>query len=157
MATMEQELTEYGAIQIAIERIEDQPTTMQRIMAVLPMLVIMFCSTVILYYSYVARGNANSEKWAPSIATILSVVMLIFEVMLIAYRHHVQYQLIRSTGEIIVRINIFHLIVCSSCIGYVKIGNNYDTYFTLVCITTVPIYLLSFCPFLCGVYTRNYS
>jgi len=154
---MEQELTEYGAIQIAMDRIENQPSTTQRVMAALPMLVIMFCSTVILYYSYVARGNADSEKWAPSIATILSAIMFVFELITIAYRHHEDYEIIRSATEIMLRINIVHLIICSSCIGYVKIGNNYDTYFILVYITTIPIYLLSLSPFLCGIYTRNYS
>jgi hypothetical protein len=38
--TMEQELTEFTILQIAIERIENRPTTAQRAMAIVPFLLI---------------------------------------------------------------------------------------------------------------------
>jgi cytochrome bd-type quinol oxidase subunit 2 len=150
---MEQELTEYGALQVAITRLENQPTVYQRIMAIVPMFIIMVCSTVILYYSYTAQGNTDAEKWAPNIATILSIVMLICEVLMIAYRHHEKYEMIRTMAEIMLRVNIIHLIICGSCVSYIKTSGTYSTYFILVFLTTIPIYILSISPVMCGIYS----
>lgn len=148
---MEQELTEYGAIQIAMERIERQPTTAQRAMAIVPFLLIMFCCMIILYYTYIARGNIDAETFAPTLATILSFVMIITELLIIAYRHHPSYEKVASVANIMVRFNIFHLIVCASCMVYVKTGDGYNTYFAWSYVLTLIIYLISFSPFVCNI------
>lgn len=148
---MEQELTEYGAVQIAIERIENQPTTAQRVMATIPFLLIMMCCMIILYYTYIARGNIDDEAFAPILATILSFVMIITEFLIMAYRHHPSYEKVESVANVMVRFNIFHLIVCASCMVYVKTGDGYNTYFAWSYVLTLIIYLISFSPFVCGI------
>ena len=148
---MEQELTEYGAIQIAMERIENRPTTTQRAMAIVPFLIIMLCCMIILYYTYAARGNSSAETFAPVLATILSTVMLVTELIIIAYRHHPSYEPVQSVANIMVRFNIFHLIVCASCASYVKTSDGYNTYFTWSYVLTIIIYLISFIPFVCSM------
>ena len=148
---MEQELTEYGAIQIAMERIENRPTTMQRVMATVPFLLIMFCCMIILYYTYIARGNIDAEAFAPTLATILSTVMVVTELLIIAYRHHPSYEKVASVANVMVRFNVFHLIVCASCMVYVKTSGGYNTYFAWSYVLTIIIYLIAFIPFVCGM------
>jgi hypothetical protein len=147
---MEQELTEYGAIQIAIERIENRPTTMQRAMAIGPFLLIMLCCMIILYDTYIARGNIDAEAFAPVLATILSTVMIITEILIIAYHHHPIYEAVPFIANVMIRFNVFHLIVCASCAIYVKTSNGYNTYFAWSYVLTLIIYLISFSPFVCG-------
>lgn len=148
---MEQELTEFTVLQIAMERIEPQPTTAQRAMATIPFLIIMMCCMIILYYTYIARGNALDEAFAPTLATILSFVMIITELLIMAYRHHPSYEKVASVANIMVRFNIFHLIVCASCMVYVKTGDGYNTYFAWSYVLTLIIYLISFSPFICNM------
>jgi len=148
---MEQELTEFTVLQIAMERIENQPTTMQRAMAIVPFLLIMFCCMIILYYTYIARGNIDAEAFAPVLATILSFVMLVTEFIIMAYRHHPSYIKVESVANIMVRFNIFHLIVCGSCASYVKTSGGYNTYFAWSYVLTLIIYLISFSPFVCNM------
>jgi len=148
---MEQELTEFTVLQIAMERIENQPTTMQRAMAIVPFLLIMFCCMIILYDTYIARGNIDAEAFAPVLATILSFVMLVTEFIIMAYRHHPSYIKVESVANIMVRFNIFHLIVCGSCASYVKTSGGYNTYFAWSYVLTLIIYLISFSPFVCNM------
>jgi hypothetical protein len=148
---MEQELTEFTVLQIAIERIENRPTTIQRAMAIIPFLLIMMCCMIILYYTYIARGNASDEAFAPVLASILSTVMIITEFVIMAYRHHPSYIKVESVANVMVRFNIFHLIVCGSCASYVKTSGGYDTYFAWSYVLTLIIYLISFSPFVCGM------
>jgi hypothetical protein len=148
---MEQELTEYGAIQIAMERIENRPTNAQRAMAIVPFLLIMMCCMTILYDTYIARGNSSDEAFAPILASILSTVMLVTELLTIAYRHYPPYEAVASVANILLRFNIFHLIVCASCASYVKTTDGYNTYFVWSYVLTLIIYLISFSPFVCGM------
>jgi hypothetical protein len=151
-----QELIEYEIVQQALERIETNsnvngPTNLQRVMAIVPILIVMMCSMIILYYAYDARGVPSMEQSAPIYATILSIVMMIMEIAMICYQHHDRYTSIRTIAEIMIRFNFFHLIICGSFITYVKNSGNYPTYFTWVCTLTIPIYLLSLSPFVCGI------
>ena len=148
---MEQELTEFTVLQIAIERIENRPTNAQRAMAIVPFLLIMLCCMTILYYTYIARGNSSAEAFAPVLASILSTVMIITEFLIMAYRHHPSYIKVESVANVMVRFNIFHLIVCGSCASYVKTSDGYNTYFTWSYVLTLIIYLISFSPFVCGM------
>jgi hypothetical protein len=148
---MEQELTEFTVLQIAIERIENRPTTMQRAMAIVPFLLIMLCCMTILYYTYIARGNIDAEAFAPVLASILSTVMIVTEFLVMAYRHHPSYIKVESVANVMVRFNIFHLIVCGSCASYVKTSGGYDTYFAWSYVLTLIIYLISFSPFVCNM------
>lgn len=147
----EQELTELTALQLAVQRVENRLSMTQYAMAIIPMILIMVCSSCIMYYAYAARGNQDAEKESPLLSTILSIAMFIIELLIIAYRHHERYEIVRGIAEIMVRINLIHLIICGSCISYIKTGGEYNTYFILVCVLTVPIYLLSFSPFLCSI------
>lgn len=159
IATMEQELTditglaEYTALQIAIQRVENRPSLTQYFMAIVPLILIMVGSGSILYYSYSARGNRETEKEAPLICTIIAIVMFIIEIFTIAYRHHEQYEIVRAIAEILIRINVILIIIGGSCISYIKTGGEYNTYFILVGVLTFPMYMLSFSPFLCKVYS----
>lgn len=107
----------------------------------------------ILYYSYSVRGNPETEKEAPLICTIIAIVMFIIEIFIIAYRHHEQYEIVRIIAEILIRINVILIIISGSCISYIKTGGEYNIYFILACVLTFPIYMLSFSPFLCKVYS----
>ena len=148
---MEQELTEFTILQMAIERIENRPTTMQRVMATIPFLLIMMCCMTILYHTYIARGNASDEAFAPVLATILSTVMIITEFLIMAYRHHPSYEKVESVANVMLRFNVFHLIVCGSCASYVKTSGGYNTYFAWSYVLTLIIYLISFSPFVCNM------
>lgn len=69
--------------------------------------------------------------------------------LIIAYHHHEQYETLPAIYELIGRINLFHLLVCSCFIIYVKMGdNNYSTYFTWLYVLTIPIMILSIIPFI---------
>ena len=148
---MEHELTEFTVLQMAMERVENRPTTMQRVMATIPFLLIMFCCMIILYYTYIAQGNIDAETFAPTLATILSFVMLVTEFLIMAYRHYPSYEKVESVANVMVRFNIFHLIVCGSCASYVKTSGGYNTYFAWSYVLTSLIYLISFSPFVCGM------
>jgi hypothetical protein len=148
---MEQELTEFTVLQIAIERIENRPTNAQRAMAIVPFLLIMLCCMTILYYTYIARGNSSAEAFAPVLAAILSTVMLVTELLIIAYRHYPSYEAVASIANVMLRFNIFHLIVCGSFASYVKTSGGYDTYFAWSYVLTLIIYLISFSPFVCNI------
>ena len=148
---MEQELTEFTVLQMVMERIEHRPTTAQRAMAIVPFLLIMMCCMIILYYTYIARGNASDEAFAPVLASILSFVMIITEFLIMAYRHHPSYEKVASVANVMVRFNVFHLIVCASCMVYVKTSGGYNTYFAWSYVLTIIIYLIAFIPFVCGM------
>lgn len=148
---MEQELTEFTVLQMVMDHRENRPTNAQRAMAIVPFLLIMMCCMTILYHTYIARGNPSDEAFAPVLATILSTVMLVTEFLIIAYRHYPSYEAVESVAHIMVRFNIFHLIVCASCASYVKTGEGYNTYFTWSYTLTLIIYLISFSPFVCGM------
>lgn len=55
--------------------------------------------------------------------------------------------------EVILRINVFQLILCGSFITYVKNSLDYSTYFTWLYIVTIPILILIAIPFVTGVFT----
>jgi hypothetical protein len=148
---MEQELTEFTVLQMAMVRVENRPTTMQRAMAIVPFLLIMMCCMTILYDTYIARGNASDEAFAPVLASILSTVMIIAEFLIMAYRHHPSYEKVESVANVMLRFNIFHLIVCGSCASYVKTSGGYNTYFAWSYVLTLIIYLISFSPFVCNM------
>ena len=92
-------------------------------------------SIVILYTAYHIPGTQT-------LVTGISSAMLFIEILAIAYRHPLQYEWIRSYMEIAIRINIGQLIVSSTFIYYINYVE-FSTYFTMLCVFTLPILVLS--------------
>jgi hypothetical protein len=95
-------------------------------------------SIVILYMAY-------HTPYTQTIVTGISTAMLFIEILAIAYKHPVQYDWVKSYMEITLRINICHLIMASTFIYYINY-TDFSTYFTFVCIFTIPILVLSVLP-----------
>lgn len=152
-----QEPTEYEMVNVALDRmnqpiqIDEIPTDGQYVMAAVMPLLLFFISVTLLIYAGIVKGTA-AEKTSPVLSTGLSVAMVIFECVCIAYKHHQQYAMIPSIMEIMVRVQIFHLIICGSFVSYVNTTKDYDTYYTWIHVLTLPLILLSICPFLTGVF-----
>lgn len=92
-------------------------------------------SIVILYTAYHTSGTQT-------IVTGISAAMICIEMLIIAYQHPLHYEWVRSYMEIALRINICQLIVASSFIYYINYVD-FSTYFTLLCVFTLPILVLS--------------
>ena len=128
-----------------------RPSNIQTFMGVVPALLVFTSSLVMMWFAYDVKDTPEWRATSPIVSTILSFEMLIMCCLIIAYEHHEQYELLPSMYEFIARINLFHLIVCSCFIIYVKMGaDHYPTYLTWLYVLTIPIMILSICPF-----TRN--
>lgn len=149
-----QEPTEVEMLELALQSMpsaESIPTDGQYIMAAVMPLLIFFSSVSLLIYAGVVKGT-TSEKTSPILSTCLSIAMLIFECVCIAYKHHEQYAMIPSIMEIMVRVQVFHLIICGSFVPYMNTTNDYDTYYTWIHVVTMPLILFSIFPFLMDVF-----
>jgi hypothetical protein len=150
-----QEPTEYEMLELALNRMgvppQNRPTDGQYLMAFAMPLLIFFSSITILMYANIVKGTLF-ETTSPIVSTCFSAIMLIIECICIAYKHHEQYAMIPSIMEIIVRIQIFHLIICGSFASYVSTSHDYGTYDTWIHVVTMPLILLSIFPFLMGVF-----
>jgi hypothetical protein len=128
-----------------------QPSNIQIFMGMVPALLVFTSSLVMLWFAYDVKDSPEWRTTSPIVSTVLSFEMLIMCGVIIVYDHHEQYELLPSMYEIIARINVFHLLICSCFIMYVKMGDdNYATYLTWLYVLTIPIMILSVCPF-----TRN--
>ena len=141
-------------MELALQRVQsiqsdEIPTDGQYVMAAAMPLLLFFSSVTLLIYAGIVKGT-TSEKTSPVLSTYVSIAMLIFEGVCIAYKHHRQYAMIPSIMEIMVRVQIFHLIICGSFIPYVNTTNDYSTYYTWIHVLTMPLILLSIFPFLWG-------
>jgi hypothetical protein len=126
-----------------------QPSNIQIFMGMVPALLVFISSLVMMWYAYDVKDVPEWRTTSPIVSTILSFEMLIMCGIIIMYDHHEQYELLPSMYEIIARINVFHLIVCSCFIMYVKMGDdNYTTYLTWLYVLTTLIMILSICPFI---------
>ena len=97
-------------------------------------------SIVILYTAY-------HTPYTQTIVTGISSTMLFIEILAIAYKHPIQYEWVKTCIEFAFRINICHLIMASTFIYYINY-TEFSTYFTFVCIFTIPILVLSVTPIL---------
>ena len=158
-----QEPTEYEMMELALQRVQrvqgeqsvqseqSIPTDGQYLMAAAIPLLLFFSSITLLIYAGIVK-DTPSEKTSPILSTCLSIAMLIFECVCIAYKHHEQYAMIPSIMEIMVRVQIFHLIICWSFVPYMNTTNDYSTYYTWIHVITMPLILFSVFPFLMGVF-----
>ena len=152
-----QEPTEYEMMELAMNRLGGPPiqpslripTDGQYLMAAAIPLLLFFSSITLLIYAGIVK-DTPSEKTSPILSTCLSIAMLIFECVCIAYKHHEQYEMIPSIMEIMVRVQIFHLIICGSFVPYVNTSKDYGTYYTWIHVITMPLILFSIFPFLWG-------
>lgn len=92
-------------------------------------------SIVILYTAYHTPGSQT-------IVTGISAAMICIEMLIISYQRPIHYEWVRSYMEIALRINICQLIVASSFIYYINYVD-FSTYFTMLCVFTLPILVLS--------------
>ena len=166
--------TEYELVELALQRVqrvhvegvhaaqvegvhaaqqdaETLPTDGQYIMAVITPLLIFFSSIIILFYANIAN-HTEHEKTSPILSVCFSAIMLIIECVSICYKHHPRYAMIPSIMELLVRVQIFHLIICGSFVPYVNTSKDYGTYETWIHVVTMPLIILSIFPFLMGVY-----
>jgi hypothetical protein len=145
------EISEHDLLERAIQRM-DEPTTSQTAMAVIPMTITFFDSLFIVWYAYDVKGT-DMEATSPVVSTILSTFTFLICILGIAYRHHQKYDMVPSTFHILIRINIFHLILCGSFIPYIKSHGEYNTYMLWLYVITIPMILISLVPFVAGIYS----
>ena len=126
----------------------NRPSNIQTFMGIVPALLVFTSSLVMMWFAYDVKDSPEWRTTSPIVSTILSFEMLIMCGLIVMYDHHEQYELLPSAYEFIARINVFHLLVCSCFIMYVKMGDdNYITYLTWLYVLTIPIMILSICPF----------
>jgi len=147
----------YELQQVPYQRIEDHPTVKQYFMAVAPTLYIFLSSSTTLLYAYQAKGVTSLEKDAPSLSTLLSSLMILFEIVVIFYPTHERFEIIQWLMGIVFRINLVQLILSASFISYESTTDDYMTYFTWIYVCTVPIVLLTAIPFFTDCFRCNYS
>jgi hypothetical protein len=152
------EQSEYELFYQAVQRLEEspitnEPTMIQTIMAIVPNTIVCASSFFMLCYAYSVKGNPDMEPTSTIVSTILSFIIFIMCILSIAYQHHDKYDFISCIYPIIIRINLFQLIVCGSFISYVQTSGNYSTYFTWLYVITIPIIIMSFLPFVTGAYS----
>jgi hypothetical protein len=136
---------------VQVQDAETLPTDGQYIMAVITPLLIFFSSIIILFYANIAN-HTEHEKTSPILSVCFSAIMLIIECVSICYKHHPRYAMIPSIMELLVRVQIFHLIICGSFVPYVNTSKDYGTYETWIHVVTMPLIILSIFPCLMGVY-----
>jgi len=127
----------------------NRPSNIQTFMGIVPALMVFSSSLVMLWFAYDVSDMPEWRTTSPVVSTVLSLEMLVMCGIIIAYDHHEQYETLPAIYKLIGRINLFHLLVCSCFIIYVKMGdNNYSTYFTWLYVLTIPIMILSIIPFI---------
>ena len=131
-------------------RIYEPPTLLNYLMAFIPCLIVLFNSFFAMVYSYYAWGTYE----ATVVSTVLSGFMFITEIVAMIYKQHYEFEKIQTLLELIARFNFFQLVFVSASISYVKTmgADGYTTYFTLLYLTTIPMFCLSSIPFVCGLF-----
>ena len=146
------EPTEYELVEMAIVRMEASSSLPQTLMYYIPLWIITILTTAILYVAYYGREIVELRTVSADLSAWSSFVMLIVEILFIAYRHPVQFEWARGLMEFTLKINVLHTIVAASSVAYIKTDGAYSTYFTLIYVLTIPILLLSLSPILIRMY-----
>jgi hypothetical protein len=146
------EPTEYELVEMAIVRMEASSSLPQTLMYYIPLWILTILSTAILYVAYYGRDIVELRTVSANLSAWSSFVMLIVEILFIAYRHPVQFEWARGLMEFTLKINVLHTIIAASSVAYIKTDGAYSTYFTLIYVLTIPILLLSLSPILIRMY-----
>jgi len=146
------EPTEYELVEMAIVRMEASSSLPQTLMYYIPLWILTILSTAILYVAYYGRDIVELRTVSANLSAWSSFVMLIVEILSIAYRHPVQFEWARGLMEFTLKINVLHTIIAASSVAYIKTDGAYSTYFTLIYVLTIPILLLSLSPILIRMY-----
>ena len=150
-----EEMTEYELLELAMVRMDANSSLKQTLMYYIPLWIITILCGAILYIAYYARDIIELRSVSADLSAWSSFVMIVMEIVFIAYRHPVQFEWASTLMELAVRINLLHLIVSGSCVAYIKTNGDYSTYFTLIYVLTIPILLLSLTAILRRMYTYS--
>jgi len=146
------EPTEYELVEMALVRMEASSSLPQTLMYYIPLWILTILTSAILYVAYYAREIVDLRTVSANLSAWSSFVMLIVEILFIAYRHPVQFEWARGLMEFTLKINVLHTIIAASSVAYIKTDGAYSTYFTLIYVLTIPILLLSLSPILIRMY-----
>lgn len=146
------EPTEYELVEMALIRMEASSSLPQTLMYYIPLWILTILTSAILYVAYYAREIVELRTVSANLSAWSSFVMLIVEILFIAYRHPVQFEWARGLMEFTLKINVLHTIIAASSVAYIKTDGAYSTYFTLIYVLTIPILLLSLSPILIRMY-----
>ena len=150
-------MEEYHAVELALyrmgepSRLHQDPTFFQMLMGIFPICLLIVFPIILLTDSLASMGHPIQEAFAPVFSTILSSIMLVTCIIYIAFRHHDDYEFLRSIVEIYLRFNLFHLIVCASFIVYIKNKGEYSTYYLWIQLTTIPMLIVMLIPVLIAI------
>ena len=146
------EPTEYELVEMAIVRMDASSSLPQTLMYYIPLWILTILTTAILYVAYYGRDIVDLRPVSANLSAWSSFVMLIVEILFIAYRHPIQFEWARGLMELTLKINVLHTIIAASSVAYIKTDGAYSTYFTLIYVLTIPILLLSLSPILIRMY-----
>jgi hypothetical protein len=146
------EPTEYELVEMALIRMESNHSLKNTLMYYIPLWILTILSSAILYVAYHAQEIIDLRIVSANLSAWSSFVMLITEIVFIAYQHPPAYEWASTLTEFTLRINVIHAIIAASCVAYIKTDGDYSTYFILIYVLTIPILLLSFIPILVRMY-----
>lgn len=147
-----EEQNEYELVNLAIVRMEASSSLIHTLMYYIPLWIITILCGAILYVAYHAQYVIELRSVSADLSAWSSFIMIIMEILFIVYHHPVQFEWARGLMEIAVRINLFHIIISASGVAYVKTNGDYSTYFILIYVLTIPIFLLSLTAILYRMY-----
>jgi hypothetical protein len=147
-----EELTEYELVEMALVRMQSNHSLKNILMYYVPLWILTILSSAILYVAYHAQEMTELRPVSANLSAWSSFVMMIIEIVVIAYQHPPPYEWISTLTEFTLRINVLHTIIAASCVAYIKTDGDYSTYFILIYVLTIPILLLSFIPILVRMY-----
>jgi hypothetical protein len=149
------EPNEYELVELAIVRMEASSSLKQTLFYYVPLWILTILTSVVLYVAYYARTIIELRSVSADLSAWSSFVMIVMEIVFIAYRQPVQFEWASTLMELAVRINVLHAIITASCVAYIKTNGDYSTYFTLIYVFTIPILLLSLTAILRRMYTYS--
>jgi hypothetical protein len=150
-----EEMTEYELLELAMVRMDASSSLKHTLIYYIPLWIITILCGAILYIAYYARTIIELRSISADLSAWSSFVMIVVEIVFIAYRHPVQFEWASTLMELALRINVLHAIITASCVAYIKTNGDYSTYFTLIYVFTIPILLLSLTAILRRMYTYS--
>jgi len=145
--------SEYELVNHAILRIELEPTSCQYYMALIPSLYLLLTNlSIICLLEYFKEIN---ESLAPIVIMVLSVLAMVVEIVTIAFRHHVRYNIIRHNMECILPVNIIQIIASGIFMMVIKNRGKYTIYMIWTGIPSILMFIVILIPFGTDLFIHN--
>jgi len=156
------ETSEYHVVELALQRMgesshllhlhrESEPTHFEIIMGIFPICALIILPIIVLIDSNMAKGHSLQEDISPTISTIIFTITLFLSIIFIAFRHHSQYEFLRSFVQCNLWLNLAQLIVSGCFLFTIKNNGEYSTYCLWLNITTIPTLVIMSIPVMIAI------